>query len=439
MTVLYVVAAISALGILILVHEWGHFLAARACGVLVLEFGLGLPPRLLSLGRRGGTLFTLNVIPIGGFVRLAGEEDAAVAGGLAQRKRWQRALVLAAGSLANLLLALLLFTVLALVPHQVSRGRIGLLGILPDTPAGQAGLQGRDLLLAVNGVEVRDEHALLELQLNAGRPTVLTLERQGRTFTCTVIPSVEPIHHQTDHLGVERYVYAGPVATLTQVIEDRPGYQGGLRAGDVVVSLNGHVVEDKLDFWETLTQERRRGGPLVFVVRREGRVLPPLTVYPPPAESEDQALGIGQEPPKEHVALRLDEALLQGAGDTLEAAWLVLRILAALARGSVPVTQLAGPVGMVQAATEVTSNRQAEGLLRLAGMISANLFVLNLLPLPALDGGRLFLLLLEWLRGGRRLSRRAEGCINRLGMALLFAFAAVVTAFDLLRLLAPVP
>lgn len=438
MIVLYALLAILVLGLLILVHEWGHFIAARWIGVPVLEFGIGFPPRALTLGMRRGTRFTLNWIPVGGFVLLAGEEDAAVAGGLAQQKRWKRALVLAAGSLMNLLLAFFLFSGLALVPHQVSRGRIGLVGIIPGTPAAQAGLRGRDILLEVNGRPVRDEHVLLELALNAGRPTVLTIERAGLSFTCTVTPTMEPIHHGIDRLGVERYLYEQPAVTLTRVFPDRPAYRAGLRNGDVVVALNGHVVADKLDFWETLTQEGKKGGPLHFVVRREGQVLPTITVYPPPPDAEDPSLGFGQDPPTEWVALRLDEALRQGVSDTAEAIWLVPRILVALARGAVPITDLAGPLGIVQATAEVASYRQAVGLVRLTGMLSANLFVVNLLPLPALDGGRLALLLLEWLRGGRRLPRRVEGWINRAGMALLLAFLALVTVFDLFRLLGPV-
>jgi len=438
MILLYALLAIPILGLLILVHEWGHFIAARWIGVPVLEFGIGFPPRALTLGVRRGTRFSLNWVPIGGFVLLAGEEDAAVAGGLAQQKRWKRALVLASGSLANLLLAFVLFSGLALFPHQVSRGRIGLVGIIPGTPAAQAGLRGRDILLEINGQPMDDEHALLELALNAGRPTVLTIERAGVSFTCTVTPTMEPIHHDVDRLGVEHYIYQRPVVTLSRVFEGRPAYQGGLRVGDVVVALNGHIPQDNLDFWETLNQERKQGRPLEFVVRRDGQVLPPMTVYPPPPEAEDTTLGIGQDPPTEWVTRPLDEALRQGASDTAEAIWLVPRIIAALVRGAIPITDLAGPLGIVQTTAEVASYRQAVGLVRLVGMLSANLFVINLIPFPALDGGRLALLLLEWLRGGRRLPRRVEAWINRAGMAALLAFLALVTCFDLVRLFEPV-
>jgi regulator of sigma E protease len=196
------------------------------------------------------------------------------------------------------------------------------------------------------------------------------------------------------------------------------------------------VVEDKLDFWETLTRRRQEGGPLVFVVRRDGQVLPPITVYPPPTDAEDQAIGIGSVPPKQMERLPLPAAILQGLRDTVDAVFLVPRVLGAIARGSVPLHDLAGPIGIVQATAQVAQASQMAGVVRFAGMLSANLFVVNLLPLPALDGGRLFFVLLEMVRR-RRIPSRVELRIHKVGMYVLLAFLALVTLFDLMRLFTP--
>lgn len=429
----YWLLAIPILALLILAHEWGHFVSALWMRVRVLQFGLGLGPRALKLGERNGVLYTLHWLPIGGFVLPAGENDEHVPDGLAAKRPWQRAIVLAAGALMNLFLAFLLFTGLALVPHDVPlRGQVGVVGIMPDTPAERAGLRGRDILLEVNGRPVVDQQVLLELALNGGQEVELVVLRGSQVLTLTVVPSVEPIH-EVDHLGVSRYLMQDPVAALSQVLPDKPAYNAGLRSGDVVVALNGHAVQDKLDFWEALVVAREAGGPLVFVVQREGQVLPPMTVYPPPPDAEDQAIGIGSLPPTTRATLPLPAAFLQGARDTVDAVLLVPRVLAAIGRGSIPFRDLAGPIGIVQATQQVGEGSSLPGIVRFAGMLSANLFVVNLLPLPALDGGRLAFVLLEMVRR-KRIPSRVELRIHRWGMYLLLAFLALVTVFDVVRL-----
>lgn len=432
---LYWLLVIPVLGLLILVHELGHFYAARWTGVRVEEFGFGYPPRLAKLGERNGVLYTLNWIPAGGFVKLAGEVDPDVPGGLAEKNPWKRAVVLSAGSLMNLLLTLVLFTGLALLPREVvTLDRIGLVGVVPGSPADRAGLQGGDILLAVDDHQVRDQQVLLELTLRGGQETVLTIERDGRVLTVTVVPSVEPVEG-IDHLGVRRYLHEYPLAELKQVVPGRPAYEAGLRPGDVVVVLNGEDIQDNLHFWDLQHRLRQAGGPLVFVVRRGGQILDPITVYPPPLEAEDPTIGIGWWAPTEWVRLSPLQALGQGGRDTVEAVLLVPRILRAIVRGSVPVSEMAGPIGMAHATAEVAREGQVEGVVQLVALLSANLFVVNLLPLPALDGGRLLFVLLEGVRGGRRVPRRWEALVHAVGMALLLAFLALVSLFDVLRLL----
>ena len=431
----YWLLAIPILALLILAHEWGHFISARWMGVRVLQFGIGLGPQALKLGERNGVRYTLHWLPIGGFVLPAGENDESIADGLAAQRPWRRAIVLAAGALMNLFLAWLIFAGLALIPHNAPlQGQVGVVGIMPDSPAERAGLRGRDILLKVNGRPVMDQQVLLELTLNGGREVELVVLREDEVVTLTVVPSIEPIH-EVDHLGVSRYLLQDPVATLSKVHEGRPAYTAGLRSGDVVVSLNDHVVQDKLDFWEALVTEREEGGALVFVVEREGQVLPPMTVIPPPPDAEDQTIGIGSLPAQTLVRLSLPEALLQGARDTVDAVLLVPRVLGAIARGSIPVQDLAGPIGIVQATQQVGEGSSIGGIVRFAGMLSANLFVVNLLPLPALDGGRLVFVLLEMVRR-KRIPSRVELGIHKWGMYILLSFLALVTVFDLVRLFA---
>lgn len=431
---LYWLLAIPLVGIMVLVHEIGHFLVARRMGVRIVEFGLGLPPRLLTLGVWKGVRYTLNLLPLGGFVRLAGEDDPTVQDGLAGKRPGRRAMVLLAGAAMNLVLAFFLFFTAALLPYEeVVFRRVGVLGIIPGGPAEQAGLRSGDAILAVGGRPVQDEGLLLELLLNGGQPTPLLVQRGSTLLTLTVVPSVEPLHHD-DRLGILRYTYDYPEAVLTEVLAGRPAYQAGLRSGDVVVGLDGETITTTLDFWSTLERRRREGGPLVFTVRRAGQLLEPITVYPPSPEEKDQSLGLCWNPPKEERRRSFPEALAQGIRETWEAILLVPRVLAAMVRGSVPLQEISGPLGMTQAAAEVVRTGQADRMLRLVGILSANLFVVNLLPLPALDGGRLAFVLVEWLRGGRRVPPRREALVHLIGMLLLLGLVLLVSYFDLLRL-----
>lgn len=430
----YWLLAIPLVGVMVLAHEIGHLLAARWMGVRVAEFGLGLPPRLLTLGVWRGIRYTLNLLPLGGFVRLAGEDDPTVPGGLAGKRPGQRVVVLVAGAAMNLMLALFLFVGAALFPYQeVVLRRVGVLGIIPGGPAERAGLRSGDVILSVGGRPVQDEGLLLELLLNGGQPTPFLVQRGHTLLTLTVIPSVEPLHHD-DRLGVLRYTYDYPEAVLTEVLAGRPAYQAGLRSGDVIVGLDGEAITSTLDFWSTLERRRREGGPLVFTVRRAGRLLEPITVYPPSPEEENQSLGLCWDPPKEERWRSFPEALVQGIQETWEALLLVPRVIAAMVRGSVPLQEVSGPLGMVQATVEVIRTGQADRVFRLVGILSANLFVVNLLPLPALDGGRLVFVLLEWLRGGRRIPPRREALVHLIGLLLLLGLAVLVSYFDLLRL-----
>ncbi len=432
---LYWFLAVPVLALLILTHEIGHFFAARWMKVRVEEFGFGLPPRALTLTVRKGIIYSLNWLPVGGFVRLAGETDSEVEGGLAQKKPGPRAIVLGAGALMNLLLAFLLFTTQALIPHDVVvLNRVGVLFIAPGSPAALGGLQDKDILLTINGKPVNNEEVLLEFKMNAGRETILTVDRGGQTLTLMVTPTVGTEYGQ-DQIGVGLYLHEG-AATL-DVIPDKPAYLAGLRSGDLIVELNGETIHNNLDFWALQDRLRKERETLVFTVQRNGRVQPPIVIPPLPVDAADQTIGISYGTPRERVRLSLWESAQQGARTTVDAVLLVPRILSAIFRGSIPVTELSGPVGIVDAVQQVAKSEGLSGLLNLTGMLSANLFVVNLLPLPALDGGRLAFVLLECLRGGRKIPRRWEGWVHAIGMALLLGLLALVSIFDVLRFVHP--
>lgn len=194
MTIELIIEFIFVLGALVFVHEFGHLIACKLTGVEVEEFGFGYPPRLVKLFELGGTKFTLNWIPFGGFVRPKGQDDPSVAGGLAAASPWKRIGVLLAGPFMNLLTALVLFIVIyAVIGYLPDRSRVQLVDIAPNSPASQAGLQAGDILVSIGGVQIHSlDTVKTEIYANLGKPLQFVYDRNGVTHDVTITPLSNP-------------------------------------------------------------------------------------------------------------------------------------------------------------------------------------------------------------------------------------------------------
>jgi len=340
-----IVAFVGVLVVLIIAHELGHFLTAKASGVRVEEFGLGFPPRLVSI-KRGGTRYSLNAIPFGGFVKMAGEEDPRVPGSLASKGTGTRMLVLSSGSLMNFLLPLLLFSVAFMVPHNVVTGEVVVTEVAPASPAARAGIEPGDILIEINGRPINSVGDLQRhIQLNLGREVSLLARRGSATIEFQVIPRWQP-----------------------------PEGQGAI--GVAVRTLSPTVVRERFPFWQ---------------------------------------------------------AIPMGVRECIEAFILFKNGIISMLIGTAPAV-VAGPVGIAQITGEVA--RAGFGpLLEFAAFLSINLAIINILPLPALDGGRIAFVLLEWVRRGKRVSPRVEGMIHMVGFAMLITFLLAVTYQDIIRII----
>jgi len=344
--IITIVAFLIVLAVLIITHELGHFATAKAFGVKVEEFGVGFPPRLLSI-KRGETRYSLNAIPLGGFTKMVGEVDPSETRSLASKNTGVRILVLGAGSLMNALLPLLLFSIAFMVPHDVIIGEIVVKEVIPGSPAAVAGIQPEDTILSINGKKLNNTMDLSrEIQLNLGKKITITMTRDGSTTEeVQLIPRWKP-----------------------------PEGQGA--TGILVATLNPALVSQREPFWRAI--------PLGVMECIETFVL---------FKNGILSLFIGTE--------------------TL---------------------QVGGPVAIAQITGEA-AKAGISPLLEFAAFLSINLAIINIFPLPALDGGRIVFVLLEWIRRGRRISPKTEGLIHGIGFALLMAAILAITYQDILRII----
>lgn len=422
------------LGLLVFVHEFGHFIVAKRLHIPVLEFGFGFPPRLIRFMKRDETEYTINAIPLGGFVRLMGEEDPKVPGGFASAKPSVRAPILLAGVTMNFLLAFVVFVLGAFAsppyaPVQTTR----IVAVVPDSPAALAGLTKGDTIVAVNGRNIKDDYQTLSQMLreNAGRSVTLTIVRNGRARDpISIVPRVDPPPGQGP-LGIALEAMLG--LRVSSVEPGSVADRAGLRAGDVLAFVvdpqKGRPLRDQNELSQYALAHP--GFKIDWHVARNGKLLDPdpITVQiPDSVEAKNATLG-----------LNMQTSLLDAPRDAAQDMWLVIEsipiMFSQIVRGSLPGDSVVGPIGIYQLTGEVAERGGVLGLVRWLGLLSLNLAIVNLLPFPALDGGRLVFVLLEWMRGGKRIDPKKEGLVHLIGIAVLLGFVIVISFFDVQRLL----
>jgi regulator of sigma E protease len=419
------------LGVLIFVHELGHFLMARRIGVRVLTFSLGFGPKLLSF-RRGDTEYCLSAIPLGGYVKMAGEtaedERTGAPDEFLSKPKWQRFQVLVMGPVMNLALAVILLAIViyqgASVPaYQSEPVVVG--AVVEDSVARKAGIQVGDRIVAVGGTEVPSwERFSMTLAPRAKRDVELTIERNGRTERVTVVP---------DSVGKYEIGTIGvlPVARpqVLVVSPGSPAEQAGLKPGDIVVGVGS----ERGPTYERLLQVIRssEGQPLALTVLR-GNEERNLTVTP---RRIDDAARIGAEiNPYEIRIVRPGplEAVKLSVQKNWEGSRLILQTLGGLFTGDISVKQLMGPVAIADQ-SRIAAAQGWVALFSLMALISLNLGLLNLMPIPVLDGGHILILALEGL-SRRDFSMAVKEKMLLAGFAILLLLMVTVIFNDLARI-----
>lgn len=448
MNMLYTVLwFLVAIGILVVVHEFGHYLAARLAGVKVLRFSVGFGKPLIS--RRFGrdqTEWVLSALPFGGYVKMLDEREGEVPAAEVSRSFnrasvWRRIGIVAAGPLANFLLAIVFYWALFLHGLPALKPMIG--EPPAGTPAAHAGLAAGDEIRRVNG---NDTRTFQDLRLNlmrasvAGEPLALELA-DGRSVRLDAEPTLADDLEQDmlRPLGIVRYDPSiAPV--IGQVLPDGAAARAGLRAGDRLLAANGKP----LALWQDWVQMVRQqpGKPLRVEYERQGQ-RGELTVVP---ESVDEAgervgkIGAGPEVDEAVLAALMTEvrygpldALWQGAAKTWEMSTFTLEMMGRMVVGQVSWKNLSGPLTIA----DYAGQSAALGWIAYVGflaLVSVSLGVLNLLPIPLLDGGHLMYYVAEVFTG-RPVSERTMEISSRIGMIILMLLMSFALFNDLQRLI----
>lgn len=435
MTWFWILVGIFVLGLMVLVHEWGHFIVAKMLGVRVDVFSIGFGPRIFGW-RRGSTDYRVSVLPLGGYVRMAGdnpsEEREGAPDEFLSQPRWRRALIVFAGPATNVIVAVLLLAGLYAVRFEKPAfldEPARLESVVLESPAARAGLQSGDLIVEIAGVRNPTwEKVQVETLLGGKEPLAVTVRRGDEEFTRILQPEL----HGPREIPIVGWLPYEPVI-VAEADPSMPAARAGLQVGDELVAIDGASTSEigQQGFVEKV--KKSEGAPLLLTVRRNGQTLE-ISVAAEKRSWRGETgyfLGVQLGPRLRSVRLGILAALQQSVVDNLKLTGLLYDLLGRLFTGRASVSSLEGPIGIVS----ISGQAARIGLDRLTmfmAMISINLAVLNLLPVPILDGGHLALLAIEavWRRD---LSLPVKERAMQVGLVLLLLLFAVVMYNDIMR------
>jgi regulator of sigma E protease len=438
-----ILAAVVVLGVLIFFHELGHFLVAKRAKVGVLKFSLGFGPKLVGF-KRGETEYLLSALPLGGYVKMIGEdpgdaspEAADPARSFSKKSVGTRSLIILAGPVANFILPVFIFWgIFTFVGQSYFLPVAG--SPEKDSPAAKVGMVAGDRVQAVDGKPIeRWDEIETALRSSGGRPLTLSILRGGRSAEARLEPQIQKTR---DIFGQDIEVWdlgLHPLVStrIGQVLPGQVAQQAGVRGGDRVVAVDGVPVAE----WEQLAKiiHGSPGKTLQLTIERDGQrqdipVVPRATKQQGTAGQEEIGLiGIGPAPESQLRRLNPLSAAWAGVVKTVDLGVLVVTGFVKLVQAKISPSTIGGPILIAQMAGEVAQRGILE-LLSFTALLSINLAILNLLPIPILDGGHLLFSFIEWVRG-KPVSLRKREIAQQVGMVLLVALMVFAFYNDIFR------
>lgn len=423
------------IGVMILVHELGHYWAARWFDVRIDVFSFGFGPRLFGF-KRGETDFRFSAVLFGGYVKMAGEqptdENIDDPRAFLAKPRWQRLIIAFAGPAMNIVLAVALVTGIFMVhyPKLPDSSQEGVIGyVAPDSPAAKAGLHEGDCIVAIDGIKkpAWEDIAIREIQ-SANRPLEVRVQRAGREFWVTVIPKLD----ERSGLGLAGWLREGEVE-IASLSPGLPAEKAGLRKGDILLSANGRPIRSQARLHEVI--EAADGAPVAIEYVRNGdrshvTIQPIFDKVGGPGR---WLIGVFPEPRMIISQLSFPAALRESVVHNAKGATLIYSFLKGIIERRLSPKTLNGPIGIAQLSGEA-ARQGAMAFIELMSMVSLNLAIFNLLPIPILDGGVILLLLVEMVMR-RDLSLRVKEAVFKLGFVFLVAIMAFVLYNDISKML----
>jgi regulator of sigma E protease len=425
------------IGVMILVHELGHYWAARWFDVQIDVFSFGFGPRLFGF-KKGETDFRVSAIPFGGYVKMAGEqpgeEDADNPRAFLAKPRWQRLAIAFAGPVMNVVLAIGLLTGLYMVkfPKTPASALEGVVGyVAPDSSAAKAGVRDGDHIVTINGVKNPSwEDIYIQEVSNANRPLQVRISRGGKEFWLTVTPTLD----QQTGLGSAGWQEEGEVQ-VAAVSHGMPAEKAGLKRGDVLRSVNGQQLRSLHGLHEVISASG--GKPVTIEFLRNDRLhrvtIQPVYTQDPPNSPARWMIGLLPQPRVIMIQLPFAQALRESAQQNLKNATLIYQFLRGIIERRMSAKSIEGPIGIARMSGDA-AREGAVAFIALMAVVSLNLAVFNLLPIPILDGGVILLLLVEMLMR-RDLSLRVKEAVFKLGFVFLMAVMVFVLYNDISKML----
>jgi regulator of sigma E protease len=434
--------AVILFGLLIFFHELGHFILAKAVGVKVLKFSIGFGPKIISK-QIGETEYILSAFPLGGYVKPLGEDpedeiaEEDIPRAFNNQPVWKRAAIVIAGPIFNIVLSYLIFVVFlsfslpVVVPILSDLTNTKIEGITKDSPAMEAGLIADDLVLSVNGNEISTWVEMDEVLLKSpGEEVALKVKRGEELLDIIIVPEARTV---TARNGLEEVIGDAGISRLSTriegVVKDSPAMESGLLEGDAIITVDGQYVGDWAEMAEVISKNPEK--ELKLEVKRGDDILK-LSVSP------DAAGKIGISKTMGFNVIQSESILMspiRGAQAVYAWSALTLDVAARLISGNMSTKMLGGPIVIVNEASKAASAGMADYFYLIA-VISINLAVINLFPVPVLDGGHLVFMAIESVMG-KPLNEKTMEILTKIGFAMLMMLIALVLYNDTMKVVVP--